>query len=222
MKFFGLSSFDESDIPIESIEFLTREERSKFVYDRFKKYFVGRVLDVGCDKAPLRVIIGARDYCGLDLGEDADIRQDLNSAKTLPFTDRSFSTVMAIETLEHIDQLHYLFAECVRVADQYLIVSLPNCWRDARRPIERGIGRFAHYGLPVSPPSDRHRWFFNFSEGVAFLRGMSLVYSLELCELFGTKLPRSSFLTMMRKLRYGGVAYRNRYASTVWAVFKKG
>ena len=208
-------------IPIISAKFNSRSERTKFVYDRFSKYFDEGVLDVGCFEAPLREMLNGGAYTGIDIVGRPDIKHDLNKDANLPFQNSQFKTVISIETLEHIDYLHQLFSECVRVSRQFLIVSLPNCWRDARRPIERGVGEFAHYGLPVDPPLDRHRWFFNFSEASDFYLGMATLHGLEIVELFGTEQPRNVITQGIRRLIYAGEAYRNRYVQTVWVVFRK-
>jgi len=210
-----------SNIIIEFVKFDKRLDRSNFVYARFKDYFIGKTLDVGCYEAPLRLLIGSEVYVGVDIVGNPDIRIDLNKRNALPFLDKEFEAVISIETLEHIDALHDLFQECVRVSRTYLIVSLPNSWRDARRPIARGKGSFAHYGLPAEPPLDRHRWFFNFSEAMDFFEMMSRKYQLDIIERFGTEQPRNPVVRWLRKLRYGEVSYRNRYVQTAWVVLKK-
>lgn len=208
-------------LPIEFVKFKKRQERSKYVAQKFAKYFKKTLLDVGCYQAPLRTLLKDIQYVGVDIAGDPDIKLDLNRADRLPFENCQFDTVISIETLEHIDNLHGLFSECVRVSRHYLIVSLPNCWRDARLPIERGSGEFAHYGLPVEYPSDRHRWFFNFSQAVAFFRGMAELHNLKVIEFFGTEQPRNLIIRSLRRLFYQGDAYANRYVQTVWVVFER-
>jgi SAM-dependent methyltransferase len=205
----------------EFIKFSQRSDRTQYVFTRFRNYFEGRTLDVGCYEAPLRNLIGRHSYVGVDIVGDPDIQIDLNANCELPFADNEFQTVIAIETLEHVDNLHKLFSECIRVSGRFVILSLPNCWRDARRPLTRGKGSFAHYGLPIEPPLDRHRWFFNFSEALYFFRGMAKIYQLEIIELFGTEQPRNLLVRLLRKLTYGREGYQNRYSQTAWAVFKK-
>jgi hypothetical protein len=208
-------------IEIIKAKFNERAERTQFVFGKFKDYWGATVLDVGCYQAPLREMVGAEKYTGVDIVGNPDIKFDLNLNQNLPFNENTFETVIAIETLEHIDNLHFLFSECVRVTSKYLIVSLPNCWRDARRPIERGRGDFAHYGLPVTKPNDRHRWFFNFSEAVDFYNGIAKVHQLKVVKIFGTEQPRNIIVELFRKLYYKNDAYLNRYAQTAWVVFEK-
>lgn len=208
-------------LPIEFVRFKTRQGRSEYVAKKFAKYYKKTLIDIGCYQAPLRTLLKGIHYVGVDIVGDPDVRLDLNRADRLPFENSQFDTVISIETLEHIDNLHGLFSECVRVSRRYLIISLPNCWRDARLPIERGAGEFAHYGLPVERPLDRHRWFFNFSQAVAFFRGMADLHNLKVVEFFGTEPPRNLITRALRRLLYRGDAYANRYAQTVWVVFER-
>ena len=70
--------------------------------------------------------------------------------------------------------------------------------RFARRPVERGHGHFAHYGLPVDAPVDRHKWFFSYTEARDFILAQAA-----------------------RRVRYPGERYFNRYVQTIWAVMRK-
>ncbi len=208
-------------IPIEYVSFNVRADRTHYVAKRFAKYFSRRVLDVGCYEAPLRALLPAGQYVGVDMAGNPDIQLNLDAAERLPFADNEFPTVISIETLEHLENLHRMFGELVRVSSEYVIVSLPNCWRDARRPIERGRGDFAHYGLPVERPQDRHRWFFSFGQARTFLTGMADKHGMKVVDIFGTEQPRNPLVRFVRHLRYGPDCYSNRYVQTVWVVLSK-
>ena len=206
---------------IEFTKFSSRADRSQYVAKRFEKYLTDSVLDVGCYEAPLRAILPKGIYVGVDMAGNPDITLNLDRAERLPFADNEFHTVISIETLEHLENLHRMIGECIRVSSNYLIVSLPNCWRDARQKIERGCGEFAHYGLQITPPLDRHRWFFNFTQAHGFLTGTAEKYGLEVVELFGTEQPRNFLVRLLRHLRYNEDNYANRYVQTIWVVLKK-
>jgi hypothetical protein len=122
--------------------------------------------------------------------------------------------------LEHLDNLHSIFDEIVRVSSRYIILSLPNCWRDARRPIERGKGHFGHYDLAIEPPDDRHKWFFNFAQAEDFIKGQARKQNLSIVEMFGTEKRKPTLFHWLRKLRYPGYRYMNRYVQTLWAVYE--
>ena len=205
----------------ELATFSERRGRSEFVARRFAPYLSESVLDVGCYEAPLRELLKGARYTGVDIAGKPDITLDLDSGAPLPFADGSFRTVICIEVLEHLEHLHAMFDELVRVSAAHVIVSLPNCWRDARRPIERGRGHFAHYGLPPERPVDRHRWFFSYAEAIAFMQARAARHGLEMVELFGTEMHRGGLVRAARRLRYPGASYLNRYAQTLWAVMRK-
>jgi hypothetical protein len=122
-----------SAMQVEFATFRELEERTAFVARRFARYLQDSVLDVGCYEAPMRRMLNGVRYCGIDITGAPDVRFDLDSGLPLPVGDRSYRCVMCVEVLEHLDHLHAMFGELVRASDEYLIVSLPNPWRDARR-----------------------------------------------------------------------------------------
>jgi SAM-dependent methyltransferase len=205
----------------ELATFHDRAARSRFVARRFAPYLAESVLDVGCFEAPLRDVLREVRYFGVDMAGTPDLRLDLDTGERLPFDDGSWRTVLCIEVLEHLDHLHHVFDELVRVSREHIVVSLPNCWRDARRPLGLGRGHFAHYGLPLEPPCDRHKWFFSYTEARDFVHGKARAHGLEVVELFGTEMHRDGVRRGLRRLRYPGVRYFNRYVQTLWAVMRK-
>lgn len=205
----------------EFITFPERHDRTRYVCRRFANYLQQSVLDVGCFEAPLRKMLADATYTGVDFAGDPDIQLNLDQCESLPFEDNSFHCVICIEVLEHLENLHRLFDQLVRVSDKYVIVSLPNCWSDARVKIERGKGSFLHYGLPAARPLDRHRWFFSLSQAREFLEQKAQEHNLSVSEMFITEKPRNPLLRWLRKLRYPGERYNNRYSQTIWTVFCK-
>jgi len=205
----------------EFIHFKERHQRSEFVAQRFTQYLQQRVADIGCFKAPLRSLLKNCEYIGVDVAGEPDIQLNLDTQDPLPFKDNEFNAVLCIEVLEHLDNLHLIFDELVRISNQYIVVSLPNCWRDARRKIEKGSGDFLHYGLPMQKPIDRHKWFFNSQQAEEFLVFQANKHQLKIAELFVTEKPSFPLLRFFRKLRYPGQKYQNRYSNTVWVVYQK-
>lgn len=201
--------------------FERRELRTRWLHERFKPIFEqGRVLDVGCYEAPMREFIGPQRYVGVDFVGKPDVVLNLESVDRLPFDDGSFDTVMCIEVLEHLNNLHALAKDLFRLSSRHVLISLPNAWRDARVKIEKGRGRIAHYGLPVEAPKDRHKWFFNCSEAAEFLRATAPAGWQG--ELVVTEPARSGAVRALRRMRYSPEAYANRYGQTVWALYRRG
>ena len=209
-------------IRVEYISFETRAARTTYLAERFSRYLVGRTLDVGCDEAHLKELLPDIEYTGVDIAGNPDIRLDLEKVEWLPFLDSSYDCVICVDVLEHLDNLHRIFGELIRVAKKNLIISLPNCWSVARRPLERGKGSFAHYGLPQDLPSDRHKWFFSLSQAREFVLQQGRRYGISIAELHATEKPRLSLVRVLRKIRYPKQeSYLNRYAHTLWVVFYK-
>ncbi len=209
-------------LPTIYLECPTRESRSRFIAERFQKYLDASVLDVGCCEAPLRALLPAgASYTGIDMAGRPDQIVNLEKTERLPFDDNAFACVLCIDVLEHLDNLHAIFAELVRVSGRFILVSLPNNWCDARRPIERGQGRFGHYGLPLQAPADRHKWFFNFTQARQFMEGKAEEFGLRMEDMFLAEKPRHPILRFARKMRYPGDRYHNRYSRTLWALLEK-
>lgn len=202
--------------------FRARRDRSKFIAARFGAVLTTTVLDVGCDQCHLRDMVRASRYLGIDVSGAPDMVVNLEQTPRLPFADGEFDTIVCSDVLEHLDNLHATFAELVRVAAKHLVISLPNNWVNARRPIERGHGSFLHYGLPAEPPQDRHKWFFSLTEAAAFFEAQAPRHALRLVQTMATEKPRPAIVRLARRLRYPQqLHYLNRYAHTVWALYDK-
>jgi SAM-dependent methyltransferase len=156
----------------------------------------------------------------VDVGGTPDLVVNLEKER-LPFPDRSFDFVLCSDVLEHLDNLHQTFGELIRVTRGHAVISLPNNYANARRPVERGRGAIGHYGLPVDAPQDRHKWFFSLSEAAAFFAGQVQRHPVELVELFCIEKPRNPLVRAARHLRYSEESYLNRYAHSVWAVYRR-
>lgn len=208
---------------VDYVNFYKRQERTEYIFQKFRKYFGKKILDVGCDKAVLKTLITDIEYTGLDVSGDPDICMDLEKIDRLPFDDLSFDCVICADVLEHLDNLHLIFAELIRVAKKYVIIAWPNNWVNARVPIQRGKGSFKHYGLPIARPFDRHKWFFNLSEARHFVREQVRKNSnIQLIEERIAEKPKFFFFRLLRHLRYPNQEYYlNRYAHTVWTVLQK-
>ncbi|MBL68076.1 MAG: hypothetical protein CMO74_09545 [Verrucomicrobiales bacterium] len=204
----------------EYVAFETRRTRTEFIVERYGKFLKESVLDVGCYEAPLRSMLSGVEYIGIDIAGEPDQVVDLESVEKLPFDEAQFQCVICIEVLEHLDALHRVFNELIRLSSRYIIVSLPNCWCSARRQIEKGNGSISHYGLPEQRPLDRHKWFINISQAKEFFTAKA-TGELALIDLCIVEKPRNPFLRFYRKLFFSPECYANRYAHTLFAVYEK-
>ena len=207
----------------EFVKFRVRTDRPEFIGRRFAKYLTSTVVDIGCDQAVIRKMLGSDRYTGVGLTQESDVKLNLESAGKLPFEDRSFGTVLCLDTLEHLNNLHSMSNELFRIAREHVIISLPNCWSQARRNIARGSGSIWHYGLTPEPPPDRHKWFFNTEEACNFLSAQTkrADRKVELLELVALENRRPLINRMWRRVQHPSVrTYLNLYPQTVVAVYK--
>lgn len=157
------------------LEYTDRQTKADYVYDKYGDLLKGNVLDVGADAMHLKphIVQNGGEYVGIGFGEGIDMEFDLESRR-LPFEDDSFDTVLCLDVLEHLESIHSVFAELCRVSGRHIIISLPNPWASFFNVLYRGDysedTSIKHYGLPVEPPEDRHRWFFREEEARKFLK----------------------------------------------------
>ena len=146
-------------------------ERDKFesVVRSFANAFAGTVLDVGSRTGNLQQAAArtVHRYVSLDISPPANVVANLDGG--LPFADRSFDAVVALDVLEHTDRIHVALGELLRVSSRHVIVALPNAFElKGRLRVLRGRHVSGKYGLPLQPARDRHRWFFGFIEARRF------------------------------------------------------
>jgi SAM-dependent methyltransferase len=210
------------NIQLDYAGFPDRDDRALYIVRRFRSLLKGRVLDVGCDRARVKKLLPELDYTGIDVGGEPDLVVNLEQTDRLPFEDNRFDCVLCSDVLEHLENIHHVFGELVRVTRRHLVLSLPNNWACARRPLGRGHGRIAHYGLPPEPVPDRHKWFFNFSEAMAFVDAQAAKHGVRIDEIIVTEKPRFFATRLLRRIRYPRFwDYQNRYGNTLWWVIRK-
>lgn len=111
-----------------------------------------RVLEVGCGEGRQLTAVGTRyrgcELVGLDLPDveleehwgDVPSEMVQGSALALPFADRSFDLVMAIEVIEHLPDPEQALREIGRVASDAVVLSVP--WEPVWRLGNLARGRY--------------------------------------------------------------------------------
>lgn len=141
-----------------------------------------RLLDVGCRDCDLEPFVSDfADYEGLDLVQNArgSVRHVLDISRGMPFADREFDYVVALDVLEHVDHLQGALEELLRITRVQLALLLPNMahaihrWRFLLRghisnkyDLIYGAGQDRHRWLPVLHQSDRYLRDFCSDKGV--------------------------------------------------------
>lgn len=126
----------------------------------------GLLLDIGGrDRILSRYPINL-EYLSADRsGEGHDFLVDLSAPRT-DFRDRQFDIVVALDVLEHVDDIHRSLAEVLRITGKKAIIALPNLASLPHRASFLLRGRLAtdKYDLKPQEPGDRHRWLTTYSQ----------------------------------------------------------
>ena len=80
------------------------------------------VLDIGCQNR----LFDKYKTITIDIGEGADIIQDLNKSQKIPLKENEVDVVILSQILEHLVTVDEIVAESKRVAKSYILVGLPN------------------------------------------------------------------------------------------------
>jgi hypothetical protein len=158
-----------------NFRYTDRKSKADYVWKKYEPLLRRSVLDVGSDECPLKPYVEGVEgrYWGIGFGPNVDQEVDLETGQ-LPFEPGSFETVLCLDVLEHLEAAHRVFADLCRIAERYVIVSLPNpwavLWSTLRTKDYSESSRMKFYGLPLEPPQDRHRWFFSQKEAEVFLQ----------------------------------------------------
>ena len=149
---------------------------------------VKSLLDVGCRDAILKHHLRpAIKYVGVDIVPGPGVDHIANIEQGLPFADREFDAVVALDLLEHTNNIWFAFDELVRVSRRQVVIVLPNIYHWASR-VRFLLGReMGKYGLPAYPIVDRHRWLTSYNSAQRFCLDRAKMHGLSAEEhvLFG-------------------------------------
>jgi hypothetical protein len=211
-------------------EYQDREARNRWAATQVRTFPGRRVLNLGGGgKRHLARHLGADwQVHELDIEGDCDTQLNLDTVERLPFDDGAFDTCCAFDVLEHLERFHLIAHDMYRVARTTMLISLPNAAtevpvilrniREYNDPGQNGIYS-KYYGLPLSPPGDRHRWWLTFEDIVRFWLHFAELKSCKV-EFF---VPNDEFSLKRRLFRLlaGERLYLNFFCSSVWIKVSK-
>lgn len=209
-----------------------RESKAAYVYDKYQPILTGKVLDVGADNCYLRDLLGAdASYTGIGIGGNPDIEVNLET-QTIPFEDNSFDCVICLDVLEHVDNIHATFDELCRVSKGKVIISLPNPYRDFVGMLfgskEEKALNFKYYGLPITRPDDRHKWFFSNSDADNFIRTKAKSQNMRVVQIDSEGSGKGKTISSLLKraaltiaAKFTCVKASDLYYKTHWSVLEK-
>lgn len=139
------------------------------------------LLDVGCRDGRLKNHLpGTIEYSGIDLSPGPLVNKVCNIEQGIPYPDNAFDAVVALDVLEHTDNIWFSFGELVRVSRRQLMVVLPNSyhWKERLRYLRGKEGD--KHKLSPEPIQDRHRWLPSYTTSHAFATHMARRFNLSL------------------------------------------
>ena len=210
--------------------YLDRADRNRFAAEQLQRTQARRILNLGGGGARhLQASLpnNGTEVYEVDIEGDCDLKVNLDTLPALPFDDGSFDVVCAFDVLEHLENFHLLNEEMFRVAKDYILISLPNSAaeifldflrnRPQRQP-DLDSGTFSkYYGLPLRPPTDRHRWWIYFHDIIRFYFYFSLKHDASL-EFWS---PRLNIKKSLFKAVFGSHIYYSFFCPLVWIKLRK-
>jgi SAM-dependent methyltransferase len=139
------------------------------------------LLDVGCRDGRLKNHLpGTIEYSGIDLSPGPLVSKICNIEQGIPYPDNAFDAVVALDVLEHTDNIWFSFSELVRVSRRQLMMVLPNSyhWKERLRYLRGKEGD--KHKLSPEPIQDRHRWLPSYTTSHAFATHMARQFNLSL------------------------------------------
>ena len=122
----------------------------------------GKLLDVGCRGCELKPHVeNIYDYEGLDLfqNEEKSVKYVMNIEDGTNFSDGTFDVVVALDVIEHLNDMRQGLLELYRVSKRSMLIMLPNLAHILFRYRFAKTGRLnAKYDLKYDMGLDRHRW----------------------------------------------------------------
>ena len=137
--------------------------RNKFVYEKWiKPLDIDNILDVGCSNNYMKIL--HKNTTGIDIQGNPDIKFNLEKGP-IPLKENSFDCVVCLDVLEHLDNLHEVLDQLIKISKRFVILSFPNeiRWLHLLRYTYKTNDR--DFGLN---PRNRHKWFLSYTQSRDF------------------------------------------------------
>lgn len=205
----------------------SRTDKPRYVNEKYQDILQESVLDVGADQGLLEdELDDSVEYWGIGLGDGVDEMVDLEE-DGIPYEDDTYDCVVCLDVLEHVDNIHHVFDELCRVANEHVIISLPNPWASFMRLLRDGYYSknlpMKFYNLPVDGPTDRHKWFYGPQEAERFFAGRAAkndaaVVQMDREESVKSPLKRFVYRTGLKIVLDGDIKPADLMSGNVWCL----
>jgi hypothetical protein len=216
-----------------------RESRNRFIVEHFNEYLGTSVLSIGGGGERLlsKFLPAETHFREIDKEGNPDLKLDLEKELPVPIDNQAFDTVVCTDVLEHLDNIHAVFEELVRISRKFIIISMPNpvfhlryyILNQPERPLNASIqpeyGRYLKfYGLPLIPPPDRHKWFYGYVDAEIWIQSLARINDLELSEFFGIGYRTNKLFGQILRWAVGNLlgdaVRKNLFCTSLWCVLK--
>ena len=142
-------------------------DRTEYVAKKLGKLNGDKVLDIGCREMILKEYLeGNFDYLGLDYISKKSNASDFinhNLEKGLPDNLNNIDTIVALDVLEHIENIHDVYKEFFSITNKTIVVALPNIayYKFRINFLIKGV-LSGKYIFSEEKVLDRHRWIPNY------------------------------------------------------------
>lgn len=204
-----------------------RIERQRAVGRLYQQFLQGdSVVDIGCDVRGVEESVGPHTrYHGIDMHGRPDIVLNLDR-EPLPFAERSVDTVVCVEALEHLQNIHKVFDSILAISRRHVICSLPvEAAYTGNKLVDTQGGVFS-FATPLAPVFDRHQWVGSVSDNLdlvcyrAELGGFS-VKQIDLFYMARRGGGAGSRQAVLKSFREGRVAELNRRVGLLMFVLER-
>jgi cyclopropane fatty-acyl-phospholipid synthase-like methyltransferase len=139
--------------------------RNDFIAKKLGTLKGDKLLDLGCrDMILSKYLIGKFNYIGVDFFSDLKKKNfiNYNLEQGLPLI-KNVNIITAVDVLEHLENIHFLFKELFLLSNNKIVVALPNCGYYKFRFKFFFSGELgSKYQFPQKKIGDRHRWITNY------------------------------------------------------------
>jgi hypothetical protein len=149
-------------------------DRNQYVAKIIGKLNGEKVVDLGCrDKILKEHLVGDFDYIPVDFNPNINNGDFINHnlENGLPKEIDKIDIITAIDVLEHIENIHLVFEECLHKAQKMIVIALPNIAYYKFRfyfIISGSIsGKYTFHEKKVV---DRHRWLTAYYANIEFIK----------------------------------------------------
>ena len=142
--------------------------RIEFVAKKLGKLNEHIILDLGCRDMSLKNYLdGNFNYIGLDYSEEKEANSNFinhNLENGLPKDLKQVDTIVALDVLEHVENIHEVYNELFSASKKTVIIALPNMayYKFRINFLIKGV-LSGKYIFSTHKVIDRHRWIPNYS-----------------------------------------------------------